>query len=497
MVSWPRASWAQVLTRVLASAACVALVTVTIAALDPYVPVLSLGVLYIFAVLATAVFFGLKYALAVAVVSMAAFDQIFLLPQHIISMSHPGGWLVLAVYAGTAVVVSELAARARRRAEVSEQARGLLADEQAALRRVATLVAHRTPPAEVFAAVAQEVAAVLGADVTHIVRCEPDGTVTTMARWGMDIEDVPIGGRSRPEEPLVTARVLSTGRPARIVSYDDVPGPTAALIRRLGITSSVGSPIVVEGALWGAMVVSSTTAEPLPEDAEARLEDFTDLVGTAIANAESRAQLSESRARVVAAADEARRRIERDLHDGIQQRLVSLGLDLRSIKVAVPPNLVEVGKQVSEVADELTAVVDDLRELSRGIHPAILSQGGLGPALKALARRSPVPVQLDARLDGARLPERIEVVAYYIVSEAFTNAAKHARASLLEVDIEARDGVLHVSVRDDGVGGADPARGSGLIGLTDRVDAVGGNITVVSPPGEGTSIVVELPLETV
>jgi signal transduction histidine kinase len=495
MANRPRASWAQVPMRVLASAASVALVTGAIAILHPYVPVLSLGVLYVFAVLATAVFFGLKYALAVALASMAAFDALFLIPEHIVSMSHPSGWLVLAVYAATAVVVSELAARARRRADVSEQARGLLAEEQAALRRVATLVAHRAPPAEVFAAVAEEVAALLGADVTHIVRCEPDGTVTTMARSGTEIEEVPIGARTRPDEPLVTARVLRTGRSARIDSYDDLPGPSAALIRRLGIRSSVGNPIVVEGGLWGAMVVSSTTAEPLPDDAEARLENFTDLVGTAISNAESRAKLAASRARIVAASDEARRRIERDLHDGIQQRIVSLGLDLRAIQAAVPPEFVEVDKQLSEMADGLAAMLDDVRELSRGIHPAILSQGGLGAALKALARRSPVPVQLDASVDKTRVPERIEVVAYYIVSEALTNAAKHARASVLEVEVEARDDVLHISVRDDGVGGAHPARGSGLIGLTDRVDAIGGNIDIVSPPGEGTSIVVELPLE--
>lgn len=480
--------------RILASAASVAFVTAAIAVLHPYVPVLTLGILYIFAVLVTAVFLGLRYALPVAVASMAAFDVLFLIPEHIISLRHPGGWLVLAVYALTAVVVSELAARARRRADVSEQARGELVEEQAALRRVATLVAHRAPPAEVFASVAEEVAALLGAGITHIVRCEPDGTATIMARWGIETEDLAIGARIRPVEPMVTAGVLETGRSARIESYAAAPGPTAELLRRLGVKSSVGSPIVVEGKLWGVMVASSTSASSLPDDAEARIENFTDLVGTAIANAESRTQLAESRARIVTAADEERRRIERDLHDGIQQRLVSLGLNLRVVQAAMPAELIDLREQLSEVGGGLSAVLDDLRELSRGIHPAILSQGGLGSALRALARRSAIPVELETRLDDAKLSERVEVVAYYVVSEALTNAAKHARASNVRVDVEAVDEILRLRVQDDGVGGADPAHGSGLIGLTDRVDAAGGTIIVSSPSGEGTSLVVELPL---
>jgi signal transduction histidine kinase len=196
---------------------------------------------------------------------------------------------------------------------------------------------------------------------------------------------------------------------------------------------------------------------------------------------------------VVAAADETRRRIERDLHDGIQQRLVSLGLELRAAQEAVPLDRVELKKELARVVDGLTDTLDELRELARGIHPAILSEGGLAPALKALARRSAVPVELDVAID-AGLTERVEVASYFVVSEALANAAKHAQASVARVYVEAAGSRLRVSIGDDGVGGADPSRGSGLIGLTDRVQALGGTLTVLSPPGRGTTIRVELPL---
>jgi signal transduction histidine kinase len=220
---------------------------------------------------------------------------------------------------------------------------------------------------------------------------------------------------------------------------------------------------------------------------------FTDLVATAIANAESRGELAASRARIVNAADEVRRGIERDLHDGTQQRLVSLGLELRSVLVAVPPDLDELRGALSRIAESLADVQQELIEMARGIHPAILARGGLGPALKTLAHRSPVPVELDVRVDG-RLPERVEVPAYYVVSEALTNAAKHAHASVVRVEVAVIERGLRVVVRDDGVGGADPARGSGLVGLRDRVEAFGGTMTVQSPRGAGTSLDVELPL---
>jgi signal transduction histidine kinase len=240
-----------------------------------------------------------------------------------------------------------------------------------------------------------------------------------------------------------------------------------------------------------------TQAGTLAPGTEQRLAEFTELVATAIANAESQAELSASRARIVATADETRRRIERDLHDGAQQHLVALALELRAAHARVPPELGELSAELEGVAGGLTEAMEDLREIARGIHPAILAEGGLGPALRAVARRSPVPVHLDVRVPG-RLPEPLEVGAYYVVSEALTNAAKHARASGVSVDVAAVDGALRVDVRDDGVGGArlGAASGSGLVGLKDRVEALGGRIAVESPPGEGTKLHVELPLRS-
>jgi signal transduction histidine kinase len=269
----------------------------------------------------------------------------------------------------------------------------------------------------------------------------------------------------------------------------------AQSVRRQGIRSTVGIPIVVARRLWGAMVVSSSEREPLPDTTEARLADFTELVATAIANAETRAELDASRARIVATADATRRRIERDLHDGTQQRLISLALELRAAQAAMPVELHEHRARLARTVEGLTSVLDELREIALGIHPAILAEGGLGPALKTLARRSAVPVELDV-CDELRLPEGVEVTAYYIVSEALTNAAKHSRASVVRVAVAAQDRLLRVSIRDDGQGGADPDRGSGLVGLKDRAEAMGGTMSFQSPLGAGTSLLVELPLDS-
>jgi signal transduction histidine kinase len=259
------------------------------------------------------------------------------------------------------------------------------------------------------------------------------------------------------------------------------------------VTSSVASPILVDGRVWGAATVSSD--QHLPPDTEERLEKFAKLVATAISNAQRKAELDASRRRIVAASDEARRQIERDLHDGTQQRLVSLRLGLRAAEDSVPPEREDLRAALADVSTGLSAAVKELQELSRGIHPAILSQGGLGPALRTLARRSALPVQLDDRTDDTRLPEPIEVAVYYVVSEALANAAKHAQASRIEVSLGLRDGILLLSIRDDGVGGADPRRGSGLVGLSDRVAALGGTIRLESPHGEGTHVTAKLPLE--
>jgi signal transduction histidine kinase len=371
----------------------------------------------------------------------------------------------------------------------------LVADEQAALRRVATLVARGVSPSEVFASVAAETGHVLGAETTAVARFEPDGTTTVVGSWEKPRNQpmaLPLGSRW-PEADSVAARVLRSGEPARVTSYDSMPGAAGAWARERGIRSSVGSPIVVEGRLWGVIIAFSGATAPQPEDTEGRLLGFTELVAMAVANTESRAELAASRARVVAAADETRRRIERDLHDGAQQRLISLALELRAAQASVPPEQRSLVEQWSRTAQGLTDVVEELREISRGVHPAILEKGGLGPALRALARRAGVRVELNLGVRG-RLPERVEVAAYYVVSEALTNAAKHARPSVVVVDVDATDDVLRLVVRDDGVGGADASRGSGLIGLIDRVEAVGGRIEITSPPAGGTSLQVSIPL---
>ena len=366
-----------------------------------------------------------------------------------------------------------------------------LADEQAALRRVATLVAHAVPAEQLFAAVTDEVGRLLHVDHAHLGRYESDGTVTILADSSGEGQPFPVGGRWSLVGENLSSQVAQTGRPARIDSYPDASGPLAAATAERGIVAGVGAPIVVAGRLWGVMVAGSTMEQPLPAGTEAHLAAFTELVATAIANAESRAELTASRARIVAAADNARRQLERDLHDGAQQELLALGARLRGAQAAVPSELRD---ELARIAEGLASVQEGLREISRGIHPSILAHGGLGPALKTLSRRSSIPVKLEVRAE-APLPERIEVAAYYVVSESLTNAAKHAHASIIEVEVETLDGILRLSVRDDGAGGADTTRGSGLIGLKDRVETLGGTITVTSPIGEGTTVRVELPLD--
>jgi signal transduction histidine kinase len=367
-----------------------------------------------------------------------------------------------------------------------------LAQEQAALRRVATLVARGLPPAEVFPVVAEEARQLLGADATTIARLDPDGAVTIVASVGEPLADIAVGSRWTPEPPMAWAAVLRTSRPARCDDYSQAPGETGDALRGMGVQSSVAAPIVVEGRLWGTIAIVGLTG-PFPAESEQRLVGFTELIRTAMANADSRAQLTASRARIVAAADHARRRFERDLHDGTQQRLVALSLQLRLARSTKPADLPDLQTRIGRVADELDGAIDELREIARGIHPAILSEGGLSPALRTLARRAAIPVELDIRTE-TRPADPIEVAAYYVVSEALTNTTKHARATWARVALQQSDAVLQLSIRDDGIGGADPARGSGLIGLRDRVQALGGAIEVSSPAGDGTAILVELPL---
>ena len=389
---------------------------------------------------------------------------------------------------------TELVATAIANAQARVELRGY-AEEQAALRRVATLVARGISPEEVFAAVTAEVGRVLGVDYTAMSRYEPDSARTVVAAWARSGSPVvPVGTREILGGPNVPTLVFETGRPTRIDRYGEDAGPAAAAAVAAGVRSAVGVPIRVEGQLWGLMNVYSTHEERLSENTEARLAGFTELVATAIANAEARAALTASRARIVATADATRRRIERDLHDSAQQRLVSLVLQLRAAQATVAPDAGELAGQLDDVATGLGEALDELREIARGIHPAALAEGGLRPALKVLARRSAVPVRLDVRVDG-RLPEQVELAAYYVVSETLTNAAKHAAASGVHVEVQAGQGVLRIEVRDDGRGGATFAHGSGLVGLRDRVEALGGQLSLRSPPGAGTTVSIAVSLD--
>jgi signal transduction histidine kinase len=367
-----------------------------------------------------------------------------------------------------------------------------LAEEQAALRRMATLVAQGVPPVEIFSAVSDEVAHLFKGARAGVLRFEHDEPAVVFVGVSKNL-DLPVGTRWVFQPGMASAEVYRTGCSARVDAMDwsSARGPLAGAARRLGTVSTVGSPILVEARLWGVITVASA-GDLLPFGTEGRLEDFTELLATAIANAESRSELAASRRRIVAASDEARRRIERDLHDGTQQRLVSLGLAARAAEANVPADRGDLRGELSRIAAGLSEAVAELQEFSRGIHPAILSERGLGPALRTLARRSSVPVDLDVTLD-ARFPEPIETAAYYVASEALANAMKHARASHVVISLAAGSGSLLLSIRDDGVGGADPARGSGLAGLTDRVEALGGSIRLDSVAGVGTHITVDLP----
>ncbi|MFI6826455.1 GAF domain-containing protein [Kribbella sp. NPDC050241] len=387
---------------------------------------------------------------------------------------------------------TELVATAIENAEARAELRRM-ADEQAALRRVATLVARGAERRLVFATVAEELGRLTGADLTAIFRFEADGTATLMGSRGLREDAIRVGERRTLESRSAIGTVQATGESARYDLDDEMRGRLPEFVQEWDVRSAVASPIVVEGLCWGGITIASR-GHPFHPAAEQRMVEFTEIVATAIANAESRAQLTASRARVVAAGDEMRRRLERDLHDGAQQRLVSLALELRVAQSGVPAYLPRLRTDIGQTAHDLTEVVDELRELARGIHPAVLVESGLGPALRTLVRRSTVPVDLMVETQS-RYPPPLEVATYYVVSEALTNMAKHARASRAEVSLEERDDALRLSVRDDGAGGAEPRGGSGLVGLQDRVESLGGSILVISPVGHGTAIHVSLPLD--
>jgi len=379
----------------------------------------------------------------------------------------------------------------------AHEALARMAEEQSALRRVATLVATGPEPEEVFQAVAEEAGRLLHARSAATIRFE-GGFAWTVGRWAT--EDDPGGFTVGTAVPLadsegLTAIVARTGRPARIEDYSDVKGHAAELMRERGFRSAVAAPILAGGTTWGLVLVASTSGA-LGPDAEERLAGFAELVALALEGAQARAELNALSVRILEAGVTERRRLERDLHDGAQQRLVALAVQLRVLEKYVG-NPEKAVPMLRAAAEELEFALAELRELARGLHPAVLADRGLAPALETLASRAPLPVIVEG-VPEERLEEPLEAAVYFVIAESLTNAVKHAEASELRVKMEQSDHELQVEIADDGRGGADPqaGNGTGLRGLTDRVEALGGRLVVDSPAGRGTTVRVVLPLTT-
>jgi len=402
----------------------------------------------------------------------------------------------IATAALTSLVLAAVTAertRAARALAVSEAGQRALADEHAALRRVATLVAAEPAPSRVFQRVTEEVARLLGLPGACVVQYDGTHAATVVGAWSQtDRPPLPVGSSLDLDGDTVVAKVLSTGTPQRMERYDDARGRLAETLRDAGYRSAVAAPVGVGGRLWGALVAASLSDEPLPEGVEGRLCDFADLVGQALANADARERLAESRAELVEVSDAERRRFERNLHDGAQQRLVSVALQLGMAGAKLDDDPGTAREALSAAQDDLARGLEELRELGRGLHPVLLTERGLGAALDALLTRTPVPVEIE-ELPDERLPAPVEAAAYYVVAEAITNVAKYAQASHAIVAIRRSNGSARVTVRDDGVGGADPGGGSGLRGLAARVEALNGRLDVDSPPQGGTRITAEIP----
>jgi signal transduction histidine kinase len=460
----------------------------------------SFRALFLLGVVVVSAACGLRLAVATTFVSALLYVYYHLKP----GASITDDFVALYVFLPIALCTNIIGWQARLRANESEGRRKqadaaaalaeTLAQQQAALRRVATLVARGVTPAEIYPAAAAELSQALSVDNVALLQYGSDGaTIVVDSRDEHGEAISPKGERLSLDGDNIAALIQRYGQAARMDRYAGATGPMAERVRSLQLQSAAGAPILVDGKLWGALIAGSAQSAPLPPGTELRIRDFADLVATAISNARTRAELKASRARIAAAADQARQRIERDLHDGAQQHVVSLGLQLRAIEAEVPAGRHDLRRQISVVVDGLGAVAAELRELSRGMHPASLSKGGLDPALRALARRSAIPVRLDLGV-SARMPEQVEVAAYYVVAEALANAAKYAHASEVTVRASVAGESLHLAIRDDGVGGAAVGTGSGLLGLKDRVEVLAGHFDVVSPCGLGTTVVATIPL---
>jgi GAF domain-containing protein len=386
-------------------------------------------------------------------------------------------------------LVATAIANAESRAELaaSEARARSLAEEQAALRRVATLVARAAEPEEVFAGVAQEVAGVFDVQLVTVCHYETDGMLVLSS---VGVPAFPAGSRWPLDVPSLPRSVHRTGVPVRIDDFTDASG-LDAVARDRGVMSAVGVPIVVDGAAWGSINIASTERTPFSADAEERLARFTYLVATSVSNATMRAELAASRARLVAAADEERRRVVRDLHDGAQQRLVHTVVMLKLICRALEQGRQDAAALVEEALQQAQTATDELRDLAHGILPAVLTHKGLLAAVEVLASRMSIPAEIDISVD--RLPAAVEATAYFVVAEALTNVTKHSHARRAEVAASIRNGTLEVRIGDDGVGGARPD-GSGLVGLSDRLAALGGSLRVESPTDGGTLISAFIPV---
>jgi len=403
--------------------------------------------------------------------------------------------LFIAISALTSLLLAAMTAeRAKATAALaaSEASQRELAAEQAALRRVATLVASEAPPSEVFEQVTKEVAQILGVPGASMLRYDDAGTATVVGAWSEDpTPSLPVATKLNLDGDTVVARVLRSGSPQR-VEYEQASGSLADTLRGFGYRAAVAAPVSVGGRLWGALAAATRSEEPLPEGLERRLCDFAELVAQALANADAYEQLAASRARIVEAGDAERRRLERNLHDGAQQRLVSVALDLRMVGATMDKDQPAARRILSGAQEQLAQGLDELRELARGIHPAILTERGLGPALQALVNRTPVRVEIT-ELPEERLAKPVEAAAYYVIAEAITNVAKYAEASHVTVGVRHSNGRATVVVCDDGIGGADPAMGTGLRGLADRLEALEGRLHIDSPASGGTWISAEIP----
>jgi signal transduction histidine kinase len=378
-------------------------------------------------------------------------------------------------------------------AQIRDDELAFMALEQAALRKVATLVAQGAPSPQVFEAVCEETGRLTGASHVNLARYL-EGVNETMAGWSERGNHVPTGTVWSLDDGFsIDAVIQETGKPARVDSYDDAPGALAEHLREVGVRAETGAPVFVDGKVWGALIAGCDHLGELRDGAEERVTSFAELIALAVANEEARSELLDSRVRLVRARDVAQRRLAQDIHDGAQQRLISalVSLSLAEDSLATDPE--EARKLLREGHVRLQHGLEELRELAAGVYPAILTNRGLRAAAHSLARKGTLEVEID--IPEARFAPENEAAAYFVISEALTNATKHAKASRAAVRVAFRAGYAHITIRDDGVGGAD-ANGHGLRGMRDRAQALGGSFELISPRKRGTTISVSLPVGT-